>query len=365
MWGKYAKYVTSIASAALLMGCASGGSNSGGAAETEGDTVKVALLIGNRGDMSFNDSAVAGIEKAEEEFGDQIDVNIIEYGADPSNFEPQFLDAAEAGYDVVIGGSTFDEYIAQYAADYPEVSFWMFDNEFNFEENDYDNVYSIVYKANEASYLGGYLSASTSDTGILGFLGGIDQTIISDFLVGYIQGAQEANPDIKVITSYVGSWTDSAKGKELGFAMYNQNASITFNVAGGSGVGLIEAAVESRHQVLGVDSDQAMMYKEQGQEEYAQVIPTSVLKNVGNSLYRAIDLYLKDELPLGTNETLGIAEGGVGLADNEYFRAAYSEELIAKIEEIQQQIVDGEIVVDSAYGMKTEEINQIRESVRP
>lgn len=360
---KLTKYFVSFVVALFLLGSVAQSVTVG--AQESGDPVKIALLIGNRGDMSFNDSAVGGMEQAAADFEGQIEVNVIEYGADPSNFEPNFLDAAEAGYDVVISGSNFAEYITMYAQDYPEVSFWMFDNEFDFSAGGYDNVYSIVYKANEASYLGGYISASTSDTGVLGFLGGIDQTIISDFLVGFVQGAQEANPDIKVVTSYVGSWTDSAKGKELGFAMFNQNASIVFNVAGGSGVGLIEAAVETGKQVLGVDSDQAMIYKEQGQEEFAKVIPTSVLKNVGDSLYRAIDLFLKDELPLGTNETLGIAEGGVGLADNDYYRAAYSEELIAEVTEIQEKILAGEITVDSAYGMTTEEITEIRESVRP
>lgn len=329
------------------------------------DKVKIALLIGNRGDMSFNDSAASGIDKAAADFADKVDIKVIEYGDNPSNYEPNFLDAAEAGYDVVIAGSNFDEYIAKYANDYPDVSFWMFDNEFDFSGDGYEKVYSIVYKANEASYLGGYLAASSSDTGVIGFLGGIDQTIISDFLVGYIQGAKEAVPSIKITTGYVGSWTDSAKGKELGFAMYNQNASIVFNVAGGSGVGLIEAAIETDKEVLGVDSDQAMMYKDQGKEDYANVIPTSVLKNVGDSLYRAIDLFLKDELPLGSNETLGIAEGGVGLADNEYFKAAYSQELIDKVKELEKKVIAKEIEIDSAYGMTTDQINSIRDSVKP
>lgn len=351
--------------AVLLLITSLAGTMTASATDDSGEPIRVALLIGNRGDMSFNDSAAEGVEQAAADFEGQIELNVIEYGTDPSNFEPNFLDAADAGYDVLISSSTFLDFIAMYAQDYPEVSFWLFDSEFDFSPGGFDNVYSIVYKANEASYLGGYITASTSDTGVLGFLGGIDQNIISDFLVGFIQGAQEANPDIKVITSYVGSWTDSAKGKELGFAMFNQNASIAFNVAGGSGVGLIEAAVETGKLVLGVDSDQALMYQEQGQDDFAQVIPTSVLKNVGDSLYRAIDLYLKGELPLGTNETLGIAEGGVGLAENDFYREAYSEELIAEVEEIKQRIIDGEIVIDSAYGMTTEEVNEIRESVRP
>ncbi|WP_124057848.1 BMP family ABC transporter substrate-binding protein [Vaginisenegalia massiliensis] len=335
------------------------------AADKKDGPLKVALLIGNRGDMSFFDSAVAGMEKAEKEFGKKIDVKIIEHGDDPSGFEPNFLDAADSGVDVVIVSSTLSEFVTKYAPDYPDVEFWIFDTEFDFSKGDYPNVYSIVYKANEASFLGGYLVAAQSKSGVIGFLGGIDQNIISDFLVGFIQGAKEAKPDIKVATSYVGSWTDSAKGKELGIAMYNQGADIVFNVAGGSGVGLIEAAVENKKQVLGVDSDQAMMYKAQGKEDFAKVIPTSVLKNVGDSLHRAIGLRLEGKLKLGANEELGIKEGSVGLADNEYFQAAYPEDLRAKVKELEDKIIKGEIKVDSGYGMPTEKVKEIRDGVKP
>lgn len=331
------------------------------------EPIKMALLISSRGDLSFNDSAAEGMERAKKDFGDKIDVTILEIGNDPSNYEPTFLDTADAGYDVILTSSSLADFIYTYAPDYPDTQFWLFDVEFDFAKDPeaYKNVYSIVYKANEASFLGGYVAAAMSDTGVLGFLGGIDQNIISDFLVGYIQGAKLANPDIKVITSYVGSWADSAKGKELGFAMFNQNASIAFNVAGGSGVGLIEAAVESGKQVLGVDSDQAMIYESQGQEKMAKVIPTSVLKNVGDSLYRAVDLTLQGKLPLGTNETLGIAEGGVGLADNHYFQEMVPKEVIEKVKELQEKVIKGEIKIDSAYGMKQEEIEKIRSSVAP
>lgn len=331
------------------------------------EPLKIALLIASRGDLSFNDSAVEGLERAQADFGDKVEVTILEIGDDPSNYEPTFLDTADAGYDVIAVSATLEDFLYNYAPDYPDTQFWLFDVEFRFDENPgaYDNVYSIVYKANEASYLGGYVAASLSETGVLGFLGGIDQNIISDFLVGYIQGAKEANPDIKVITSYVGSWADSAKGKELGFAMYNQKASLAFNVAGGSGVGLIEAAVETGNKVLGVDSDQALIYESQGQDDFAAVIPTSVLKNIGDSLYRAVDLTLKGELKLGENETLGIAEGGVGLADNHFFQDQVSQEIRDKVKEMEEKILNGEIVVDSAYTMTQEQIDEIRSSVAP
>lgn len=348
--------------AALLVAACGNGENSDSGSDTALD---VTLLIETTGDLSFNDSAVAGIEAAQEEYGEQISTSIIEYGSDLSRMEGNFLDAADEGAEVIIVPSQFVDLVATYAPDYPETQFWLFDTDFDYEAGDYENVYSIVYSANEASYLGGYLAASTSDSNVIGFLGGMDTNIIRDFYVGYAQGALEADPDVQIVSSFVGAWDDSARGKELALSMYNQDASLVFNVAGGSGVGLIEAAVEQDRQVLGVDSDQAAMYAAQGQDEYAAVIPTSVLKNVGDSLHRAIGLRLEDNLTTGATEYLGLAEDGVGLADNDFFKEAYDQELIDEVLEKRQQIIDGEIEVQSAYDMSPEEIEEVENSVSP
>lgn len=359
------KMLSVLFMAIVLVACGGGQSGGGSDNGSEGESLDIVLLVETTGDLSFNDSAVAGIEAAQEEYGDQITTEVVEYGSDLSRMEGNFLDAADQGYDVIIVPSQFVDTVAEYAPDYPDTNFWLFDTDFDYEAGDYSNVYSIVYNANEASYLGGYLSASTSETDLIGFLGGMDTNIIRDFYVGYAQGAQEANPDIKITSSFVGAWDDSAKGKELGLSQFSQGASIVFNVAGGSGVGLIEAAVEQDRQVLGVDSDQAAMYAAQGQEEYAQVIPTSVLKNVGDSLHRAIGLRLDGSLTLGQTDYLGLVEGGVGLADNEYFQAAYDQDLIDQVKEIEQKIIDGEIDVMSAYDMTEDEISAVENAVTP
>lgn len=347
----------------LLVGC--GSTDEPGTGNGDGDdNVRAALLISNLGDLSFNDSANEGVLRAGKEI-DGADVNVIEYGQDPTRYESAVVEAAEEGYDLLMGSSTLQEVFENVAPDYPDVVFVLFDSSVDYSTGNYDNIYSIVYKANEGSYLGGYLMAKRSDTGVLGFLGGMDQPIISDFLVGFIQGAQEANPDIKVTTAYVGAWNDSPKGKELSLGMYNQNASSIFQVAGGSGMGTIEAGVERGREVLGVDSDQALSFEAEGNQEFADVIVTSVLKNVGDSLYRAIDLFVKGELKVGETENLGLAEGGVGLAINKYYEDKVDADLRAELVEINDKIVSGEIVVDTAYGKSTDEINAIRDAVRP
>ncbi len=266
---------------------------------------------------------------------------------------------------MILASSTLQEVFETNAEQYPDTTFVLFDSEVDYATGGYENIYSIVYKANEGSYLGGYLMASLSDTGVIGFLGGMDQPIISDFLVGFIQGAQAANPDVKVTTAYVGAWNDSAKGKELSLGMFNQNASSIFQVAGGSGIGAIEAGVDRSKDILGVDSDQSVAFEAEGNTAFADVIVTSVLKNVGDSLYRAIDLFVKGELNVGATDSLGLAENGVGLAINSYYEAKVNEELRAELQDMNEKIVSGDIVVDTAYGKTTEQINQIRDAVRP
>jgi basic membrane protein A len=326
---------------------------------------KVALMVGELGDLSFNDSADRGVKKAATEYSD-VSVNVIEYGTAVDKYETSLLDTADKGYDLIIVSSTLQSYVETHASEYPKTNFAIFDTEVDFSKGNLGNVYGITYKANEASFLGGYLAAKLSKTGVIAFLGGMDIPVISDFLVGYIEGAQAANPAIKVATTYAGSWGDSAKGKELALTMLNnQNADVIFNVAGGTGIGGIEAAVETGKWALGVDSDQAMIYDAAGKADYAKAIVSSVLKNVDDSLFRAIGLLREGKLPVGKNETLGIVEGGVGLADNKYYQANVSKDIRDAITALAAKVTSGEIKVTSAYGKTTEQIATIRDSVKP
>ncbi|MGL4382142.1 MAG: BMP family ABC transporter substrate-binding protein, partial [Bacilli bacterium] len=234
----------------VLLGC----SNDTKGTKKSKDKLKVALLVSFQGDMSFNDSAVRGVKDAEKA-SENMEVKILEYGMEADKFEPALVDSAESGYDVIIASATNQEYFETHAPSYPDVTFIMYDGEVDYSSGDFDNIYSIVYSANEGAFLGGYVAAKTSKTGVIGFLGGTEAPIILDFLVGYIQGAKQANPDIKVVVSYVGNFSDSSKGKELSFAMNNKGADIIFIVGGSAGVGAIDAGVEANFMVLGVDSD--------------------------------------------------------------------------------------------------------------
>lgn len=328
---------------------------------------KSAILIvnGNLGDLGFFDSANAGMQRLKNELG--LEVQVIETGDDESKWEPALADAAEEDVDYVIAVSpSMVEPMQNIAPLYPEKKFLMMDNTVDFSGGDYSNVYCATFKQNEGSFLAGAVAATLAkDTGKLGFVGGMDIPPINDFLVGYIEGALAVNPDVKVIATYPGDYYDPAKGKEHGIVLSNQGAEVMFAAAGPTGLGVIEAAVEADKYIIGVDSDQSAGYAANGDQETAGQIVTSMLKNVGDAIFRAIDLDLKGELALGQSESLGIVEGGVGLAKNDVYNSTLTDDEKKAIEDIEAKVVSGELKVSTAIGMTTEELDKLRSSVAP
>ena len=352
-----------VAAMALSM-VACGGSESSTTTETkaEGDVYKaVYLATGTLGDKSFHDSANEGLQRLKDELGaDVFDFKIEQMGGsatDEAKYEPTLLDYCDSGeWDVIIMGSwQMLDFLAAAAEDYPDQKFIFFDETFDFEANgNPENIYNILYKQNEVSYLVGAAAAmmTTDETipGIdastkkVGFLGGMDNKVINDFLAGYTQGAKDVDPEMEVVVSYVGSYSDSTKGKDLSLAQYQNGVDVGYNVAGSSGLGQIEAAAETGKYAFGVDSDQAAVLP-----DYADSIPSSALKNVGNSLYKAIKEDMAGELEFGVMEQLGFLEGGVELVKDSHYEEIIPESIRVKLDELEQKIIDGEIVVDTVY----------------
>lgn len=344
------------------------------AVETEASTEKTTsdgvykaafLVPGTLGDKSFWDSGNEGLTRLKEELGEDVfDFKVEQMGgnsADMANYEPTFLDYCDSGeWDVIITGSWQCVDALLTAIDmYPDQKFILFDEEFDFEGNgNPENIYNVLFKQNEVSYLVGAAAASMSESGVICFLGGMDGKVINDFLVGYIQGAVDTNPDIKIPVNMVGNYEDSAKGKDLSLAMYNAGADMGFNVAGNAGLGLIEAAAETGKMAFGVDSDQAALLP-----DYAANIPTSALKNVGDALYRAIKLDMDGELGYGTKESLGFSENGVALVKDAHYEEMVPEEVRTYVDELEQKIIAGEIDVYTSAEMSTDEIETLKASV--
>lgn len=334
--------------------------------------LKVALLInGTLGDRSFFDSAYDGMLAAEKELG--IEFRLIEMGYDQSVWDPTLADISEQNYDVIILGTwQMTESLQEIAPWNPDKKFIIFDTEVDYTLGNLDNVYSIVYKQNEGSFLAGALAAMVTTSDLpkvnadktIGFLGGIDIPVINDFLVGYIEGALYIDPEIKVDISYIGSFDDSAKGKEMALAQYNRGVDIGFNVAGQAGLGQLDAAKDTDRWAIGVDSDQALLFAETDPVK-ADLIVTSMLKRIDNSLVRALKMHLEGTLPYGQAEALGLAEEAVGLANNEFYQKLIPEEFRSELEILADKVNRGEIEVSTALGMDNATLNALRDSVRP
>jgi basic membrane protein A len=331
----------------LLAAC---GTSEPAATTDDGDDVirVVNLINGVLGDKSFFDSADRGMQRVMADYS-QVQVKTIEAGIDPARWQAALEDAAaNEEYDVMILGTyQMSEFLEIVAPQYPDKFFIIYDVSVDYTKADLSNVYSVTYKQNEGSYLAGVYVGLMSKTGVVGVVGGQDIPVINDFIVGYEQGARE-NGVTNVIVQYAGGWNDPAKGKELALAMFQQGADFVFQVAGGTGVGVFEAAQEMGNYAIGVDSDQASIIAETDPAQ-AEFIPTSMLKNVDNSLYRAMKMYIEGTLPFGEMEALGVAEGGVGLAKNTYFDKMTPADVKSAIEQVEKDLLDGKIVVDTVF----------------
>lgn len=334
-------------------------------AGAQDEPLRVTYVVnGVLGDKSFIDSAMRGLDRAVEDF--DIDLEVIELGIDPSNWETGLDDVMSdsESYDILIVGSySMVDYLSVRSHLYPDKVFFIYDAGAQYDNPEVcvegcANVYSFTTKQNEGSFLVGvYAGAMTTLTdlegineeALIGAVGGGDIPVINDFIVGYEQGACLANPDSQVLVQYAGGWNDPARGKEITLAMYEQGADIVFQIAGATGDGVFEAALEQGHYAIGVDSDQATIIMDSNPET-AERILTSMMKNIDTLLYRALASYIDGTLVLGQVEELGIAEGAVGLAYNDIYTAATPENVQALVAAVEEAVTNGDITIVTAFG---------------
>lgn len=332
--------------------------------EGNAEDYKAALLIpGSLGDKSFFDASYKAVGLLEEEYG--MDVDYVECGTDASKYYPAYVDLCQGGYDLILTvSSNGDDALIQIAEEYPDQKFISLDGEL---DDIPSNVYIIAPKNNEMSYLAGAVAAlKAQELGdkTIGFVGGMDIPGINEFLVGYIEGAQQIMPDIQVQSSYVGSFTDTAKGKENGLLLYNSGISVVFTAAGQSGIGVLDAAVQTGNYVIGVDSDQAEALKD-SQPEMANVVITSAIKNIPENALYIVQKAMDGEVNYGKKEYYGLKEGAVGLAENEFYQKLMSEEDRQTISDLKEKVMNGEVELTETMGLSTEELSEIRDKVRP
>ncbi|NLW39877.1 MAG: BMP family ABC transporter substrate-binding protein [Tissierellia bacterium] len=307
--------------------------------------LKVGLVLaGGLGDRSFYDSANEGVEKAKGDLG--IEAKVYECRNDPSLYTDQLVQASEYADVVAIVGHEFYELSQEIASEFPDIYYIYVDNEIE----GIDNLITISYMENEGSFLAGALAAMlTTETSIegmdegkvIGMVGGLDIPVIRNFYVGYEAGAKYIDPEIDVRVIYAGDFEDPAKGKEAATALYAGGADIVFHAAGKTGEGVFEAAEELGKYAIGVDADQRYINPDH--------IIASMIKKVGQSIYDAIISIQNDEVEEGKVIFYGLEQDGVGLGfGTDDMPQFVTEEMKAKIEEIKEKIIDGEIEVPTA-----------------
>ncbi|MHA6731666.1 BMP family lipoprotein [Devosia sp. A369] len=309
--------------------------------------LKVALVVhGTLGDRSFLDSAAAGMARAKADL--PVAVTVIEAGLDRGRWQPALADAADQGFDVVIAGTwEMTGFMAELAPDYQDTKFIIFDDAPDFSAGNLGNMLAISYRVSTAGYLAGYAAAKVSQTGKIGEILGVEGQTILEFAVGFEQGARAANPDIEITRAIAGTFTDPAKGKELALAQFAQGVDIVFPIAGGTGIGALQAARDEGKLAVGVDSDQALIFETIDPAQSGAIV-TSVEKKVGDSLYTALVQTLDGTAPYGTNMLLGLADGAVGISKNSYYDKLVSAEVRAEVDAEEAKIISGEIIVDTA-----------------
>jgi basic membrane protein A len=338
-----------LAGSLALAACASdeepeaGGGNGGGGG-SEDLQVGLAYDVGGRGDQSFNDSAYAGVEAATKALGG--DVQEFSPNEDGSDRVEGLANLAEQGFDPVIAvGFAYGESIAEVAEEFPETTFAIVDSPVS--DIGADNLTGLLFAEEQGSFLAGVAAALKSETGHVGFVGGVEMPLIQKFEAGFTAGAKAVKPDIQVDVEYISpagdfsGFGDPARGQILTRSMYDAGADIVFHAAGGSGTGVFQAAADTDNRAIGVDSDQ---YKTVSDPELQAVIMTSMLKRVDNAVEAFITDYSEGNVQGGIDIVNDLESDGVGLATS----GGQIDDIQSQIEEYRQQIVNGEIEVPKA-----------------
>lgn len=289
--------------------------------------------LGGKFDRSFNEATYNGAEKFAAETG--ISYHEFELQSDAQREQALRRFARQGRSPIVVAGFAFAQPITTVAQEYPDTDFVIIDSAV-----DLPNVRSLVFKEHEGSFLVGLLAAMASETGTIGFVGGMDIPLIRAFACGYRQGAQQVGDDVSVIENMTGTtgaaWSDPVKGGELARAQIGRGADVIFQAAGGTGVGVLQAAADGGVLGVGTDSNQNGLHPGQ--------VLTSMLKRVDVAVFSALMAAEQDAFEAGVS-SLGLAEGGIDWADDENNRSLISDEMRAAVTDAKKAIITGEIVV--------------------
>jgi basic membrane protein A len=311
-----------------LMGAAAALALSAGGALAE---PAIIFDLGGKFDRSFNEAAFTGAERWAEETGGEY--REIELQSDAQREQAMRRMAESGANPIVMAGFSQATPLSVVAPDYPDTTFVIIDGVV-----DEPNVRSVIFSEHEGSYLVGMLAAMASETGTVGFVGGMDIPLISAFGCGYAQGVVAVDPDATVIENMTGTtpaaWNDPVRGGELTRGQIAQGADVIFAAAGGTGLGVLQTAADEGVYSIGVDSNQNYLHPGS--------VLTSMLKRVDVAVYDAFSQGPDIETGL---HVFGLAENGVGYALDEFNEDLITEEMQAEVDAAREQIIEGEITV--------------------
>ncbi|HVO01951.1 MAG TPA: BMP family ABC transporter substrate-binding protein [Candidatus Cybelea sp.] len=288
---------------------------------------------GGKFDKSFNEAAYNGIDKFKKDTG----TNYAEFEVQTdAQREQAFTRFAEKGADPIIGvGFSQETAISKVAPKFPKTHFVIID-----DVVDLPNVQSIVFKENEGSFLVGVLAAMASKSGKVGFVGGMDIPLIRKFECGYAQGVKYINNGATVFQNMTGTtgaaWNDPTKGGELAKGQFDQGADVVFAAAGGTGIGVYQAAQDNGKLAIGVDSNQNYLHP--------GTMLTSMMKRVDVAVYNTLKS-AKDGTWKPGLSVFGLKENGVDWAYDDNNKSLITDAMKAKVEEAKSDIISGKIQV--------------------
>jgi basic membrane protein A len=290
--------------------------------------------MGGKFDRSFNQSLYDGAEKLRRETGvAYVDFEVTH----ETQLEQAFRHFAQRGRDPVVGVSfSSTDAVRRAARAFPNTRFILVDGDIE----DMPNVMTVSFREEEGSFLVGMLAAMASKTGKVGFMGGMDIPLIRRFACGYRQGARYANPKVAVIETMAGTtpdaWTNPALGAEIAMQQFDRGADVVYAAAGATGAGALQAAADRGKFSIGVDSNQNYMHPGS--------VLTSMVKKVGEVATRA-ELAAKNGVFRPGHTVMGLKEGGVDWAYDQYNRKLITPDMKARVDQAKADIIAGRLKV--------------------
>jgi basic membrane protein A len=311
-----------------------GAGTEGGAATTGeaggGEAIRVCLVtdIGGLNDRGFNSLANEGLERAGSELG--VETRVLESKSD-ADYVPNLSECATQGFDLIISvGFLMGQATEDASKQFPDTKFAIIDYAY---EAPGPNLQGLVFKEQETGYLVGYLAGLVTESNTVSSVGGQKIPPVDRFIAGYQKAVTDANPDATTLNGYSQDFVDQAKCKEVALDQIAKGSDVVFQVAGGCGLGALDAAKEKGVWGIGVDADQAFL---------GDHILTSALKKVDEAVFQTIEKVVNGETVGGGTTVFGLAEDGVGLGT---VSSNVSQDFVDQVEAQKQKIIDGEIEI--------------------